>query len=100
MGREILGVFFLVTRDECLISFTLSEQYTIGRVEQRALLRSFNEVTMLNFASILCYSKYVVDGCNGQAEKWRRSDLRTMSRPVMHTDLWKSMVHMSRCKIN
>ena len=39
----------------------------------------------------MCDSKYIVDGCNGQAMKWKRNEWCTTSGPVKHTDLWKEI---------
>ena len=65
----------------------VGEPQTIGRAELRAVLRALNEVTMLQPAAILCDSKYIVDGCKGQAQKWQRNDWRTTAGLVKHTDL-------------
>ena len=65
------GVYF-PSRLEMNVSefLPVGELQTIGRAELRAVLRALNEVNMLRPASILCDSKYIVDGCNGQAKKW------------------------------
>ena len=47
----------------------VGELQTIGRAELKAVLAALNEVTMLKLASALCDSKYIVDSCNGQANK-------------------------------
>ena len=70
----------------------VGEPQTIGRAELRAVLRALNEVTMLQPAAILCDSKYIVDGCKGQAKKWQRNDWQTTAGPVKHTDLWKQIL--------
>ena len=67
----------------------VSELQTIGRAELRAVLMALNKVTMLRPATILCDSKYIVDGCSGQAKKWQR---KTTSGPVIHTYLWKQIL--------
>ena len=45
-------------------------------------------------AAILCDSKYIVDGCNGQAKKRQRNSWRTTSRLVVHTDLWNQVLFL------
>ena len=70
----------------------VGELQTIGRAELRAVLRALNEVRMLRLASIMWDSKHIVDGCSGQAIKWKRNEWRTTSGPVKHTDLWKQIL--------
>ena len=87
------GVYF-PSRPEMNVSefVPVGELQTIGRAELRAVLRALNEVTMLRPASIMCDSKYIVDGCNGQAIKWQRNEWLTTSGPVKYTDLWKQIL--------
>ena len=87
------GVYFL-WRPEMNVSefLPMGELQTIGRVELRAVPKALNEVTMLGPASILCDSKYIVDGCNGQGKKWQRNKWRTTAGPVIHTDVWKQIL--------
>ena len=87
------GVYFPSQPEMNVSEFLpVGELQTIGRAELRAVLRALNEVTMLRPASIMCDSKYIVDGCNGRAMKWRRIEWRTTSGPVEHTDLWKQIL--------
>ena len=70
----------------------VGELQTIGQVEVIAVLRALNEATSLRPASIMCDSKYIVDGRNGQAMKWKRSKWRTTPGPVKHTEFWKQIL--------
>ena len=87
------GVYFPSRPEMNVTDFIpVGELQTIGRAKLRAVPRALNEVTMLRPASIMCDSKYIMDGCNGHAMKWKRDEWRTASRPVKHTDLWKQIL--------
>ena len=87
MARDFGG--YLPSRAEMnvLEFIPVVEMRTIGRAELKAAPRALNEVTMLNPASILCDSKYIVDGSNRQAAKWWHDVSRTTSGVVMHIDM-------------
>ena len=64
------GVYFPLRPGVNVSEFVpVGEPQTIGRAEFRPVGRGLNEVTMLQPAAILCHSKYIVDRCNGQAQK-------------------------------
>ena len=85
---------YVPSRPEMNVSdfLPVGELQTIGRAELRVVLRALNEVTTLRPASIMCDRKHIVDGCNGQAMKWKRNEWRTTSGPVKHADLWKQIL--------
>ena len=91
-GGGGLGVYFPSRPEMNVSEFVPSgELQTIGRAELRAVLRALNEVAMLRPRTILCVSKDIVDGCNGQVKKWQRNKWHTTSGPVKHTDLSKQI---------
>ena len=83
------GVFFL-DGPECNVP--VSESQTTGRVELLAVLKALYEVTMYRKTCIMGDSEYVVNGCNGWAQKWCRNDWCTATGPVAHSDLWKRVL--------
>ena len=96
MGGSWVGGYgvYSPSRPEMNVSdfLLVGEVQTTGRAEFRAVLRALNEVTMLKIASILCDSKYIVDGCNGQGQTWQRNEWRTRAGPVIHTDMWNQIL--------
>ena len=49
---------------------------------------------MYRRTSIMCDSEYVVNGCKGWAEQWRRNSWCTAAGPVAHADLWKRFLNL------
>ena len=87
------GVFFL-DQPECNVSefVPVSESQTIGTAQLLAVLKALYEVTMYRKTCIMCDSEYVVNGCNGWAQKWCQNDWHTATGPVAHSDLWKTVL--------
>ena len=87
------GVFF-PDRLECnVLEFVpVSESQTIGRAELLAVLKALYEVTMYRKTCVMCDSEYVVNGCNGWAQRWRSNNWHTATGPVAHSNLWKRIL--------
>ena len=96
MGGDWVGGYGVVfpNQPECTVSqfVRVSESQTIGEAELLAILQALYEVTMYRKTCVTCVSEYVVNGCNGWAQRWRRNDWRTATGPVAHSKLWKRLL--------
>ena len=70
----------------------MPESQTIGRAELLAVLKALYEVTKYRWTCVMCDSEYVVNGCNGWAQRWRRNNWHTATGPMVHADLWKRIL--------